>query len=707
MSGPSKRSVEGQKRRRDQQALRKKAIVSASRDVGPLPAVKDPARRERARLSFRTFAKVYFPSSFDRPWSPDHFKVIDKTERAVLSGSLFAMAMPRGSGKTTIAECACLWAGLFGHRQFIVLIGADIGSATYMLDSLKTELETNELLAEDFPEVCHLVQKLEGIAHRAGGQLLDGQPTRLGWTADELIFPTIEGKPSSGVIIRVAGITGRIRGMKYKRADGGSVRPDFVVVDDPQTDESARSVSQSQAREAVLSGAILGLAGPGKKIAGIMPCTVIRPGDMADRILDQQRHPEWNGERTKLVYAWPTASALWEEYARRRADSLRADGTIAAATEFYRANRAAMDAGSQVAWESRFNTDELSAIQHAWNIRLTDEAAFFAEYQNEPLPDQQFTDDGLTGEYVASRLAGTPRGAVPPWATRLTGFIDVQGTTLWWVISAWGDDCTGQVIDYGTWPDQKRAYFTLRDAKVTIASVITGAGLEGQIFGALKALADELLATGRYKVPDGSALPVERLLVDANWGESTATVYEFCRQSPHAAVLMPSHGKYIGASTRPMSEWKKEKGERMGHGWKMSATKRRVRHVTYDTNLWKSWIATRLLTAVGDPGALTLFGRDPERHRMIGDHCASEHRTRTTGRGRTVDEWKVKPGQDNHLWDGVVGCAVGASMQGMPVAPAARDGTPGPAGAGALGGGKGNRMSFAALQRAAKQKRPA
>ena len=30
---------------------------------------------------------------------------------------------------------------------------------------------------------------------------------------------------ASGAIIKVAGITGRIRGMKYKRADGRSVRP--------------------------------------------------------------------------------------------------------------------------------------------------------------------------------------------------------------------------------------------------------------------------------------------------------------------------------------------------------------------------------------------------------------------------------------------------------------------------------------------------
>jgi hypothetical protein len=37
----------------------------------------------------------------------------------------------------------------------------------------------------------------------------------------------------------------------------------------------------------------------------------------------------------------------------------------------------------------------------------------------------------------------------------------------------------------------------------------------------------------------------------------------------------------------------------------------------------------------------------------------------TTARGRTVDEWKLKPGKpDNHWLDCLVGCAVAASMQG-------------------------------------------
>jgi len=77
-------------------------------------------------------------------------------------------------------------------------------------------------------------------------------------TAKEIVLPTIPGSRASGAIIKVAGLTGRIRGMKYKRADGQTVRPSLVVLDDPQTDESARSLSQCATRESTLAGAVLG-----------------------------------------------------------------------------------------------------------------------------------------------------------------------------------------------------------------------------------------------------------------------------------------------------------------------------------------------------------------------------------------------------------------------------------------------------------------
>ena len=109
------------------------------------------------------------------------------------------------------------------------------------------------------------IRCLDGIANRCSGQLYKGERTHIGWTAREIVLPTIPGSRASGAIIKVAGITGRIRGMKFKRADGQSVRPSLVVLDDPQTDESARSISQCAARESILAGAVLGLAGPGRR----------------------------------------------------------------------------------------------------------------------------------------------------------------------------------------------------------------------------------------------------------------------------------------------------------------------------------------------------------------------------------------------------------------------------------------------------------
>ncbi len=79
-----------------------------------------------------------------------------------------------------------------------------------MLDSIKMELDGSDLLAEDSPEVCHPIRCLEGIDNRCSGQLYKGERTHIGWTASEVILPTIPGAKASGAIIKVAGITGRI-----------------------------------------------------------------------------------------------------------------------------------------------------------------------------------------------------------------------------------------------------------------------------------------------------------------------------------------------------------------------------------------------------------------------------------------------------------------------------------------------------------------
>ena len=638
----------------------------AGRDIGQLPEVVNPNRKAACERNFQLFCESYFPETYALAWSPDHLKVIEKIETAVLRGGLFALALPRGSGKTTITESAALWSMLYGHREFVVLIGATESAALELLDSLKTELEVNERLAEDFPEVCYPVAQLEGIANRCAGQLYKGERTRITWTSNEIVLPTVEGSRASGIIVRVAGITGRIRGMKFKRSDGRNVRPSLVVIDDPQTSESAGSLEQTRKRVRVLAGDILGLAGPGQKISGIMPCTIIRPGDMADIILNRNTHPDWNGEKTRMVYHFPSNMELWEEYAEIRAEALRTEGNFQKATEFYLANREAMDAGAEVSWEARFNHDEVSALQHAMNLKFQDESAFMSEYQNDPLPDDTADDSLLSVDEICAKINGLARRRVPLKCDRLTMFVDVQKALLFYVVIAWAEDFTGAVIDYGSWPDQHRHEYSLADANPSIQTLFPKAGFEGALYAALSALTDECLGR-EWEREDGAVLKIERALVDANWGQSTDVVYQFCRQSSHAGVILPSHGRYVGASSKPMTEYRKQQGDRLGFNWMIPnvAGKRAIRHVIYDTNYWKSFIHARLAVPVGDKGSLTLYGRIPGAHQLFAEHLTAEYRVKTQGRGRTVDEWKLKPqSHDNHFLDCVAGCAVCGSMLG-------------------------------------------
>lgn len=652
--------------RRKERARRGQAEQSESgRDIAPLPKVADPERKAKAKTDFRYFCEQYFSDVFVLEWSPDHLRIIGKIEQAVLEGGLFAMAMPRGSGKTTLCEVACVWATVYGHREFVCLIGSDESSAEQMLAAIKQAFECNEILAEDFPEVCYPIAMLEGIANRCKGQLFEGARTHIMWTAKEVVYPTIPNSAASGAVIRVAGITGRIRGMKYVRPDGKAVRPSLVIIDDPQTDESARSPSQCATREATIAGAILGLAGPGRKISGIMPCTVIRTNDLADSVLNRDKHPQWQGERTKMVYEWPKDEAKWDKYRDLRAEGLRTGAGPTEANAWYLSNRVAMDEGSRVAWEARKNPDELSAIQHAMNLRMDQgDAAFFAEYQNDPLPENVGVDE-LDPKLLAERCLGIDRGVVPLWATRVTAFIDVQQRLLYWLVAAWGEDFRGCVIDYGTYPDQGPGVFTAQDARRTLAKALPGSGLEGSIYAGLENTALALLGRD-WQREDGATMRIERCLIDANWGLSTDTVYEFCRRSQFASVVMPRWGKSIGATATPFDRWAKKPGERHGFKWIIQrANKRNINHVLVETNGWKSFTASRLRTPVGDKGAVTFFGRPGTDHRMLVEHLTAETCIRAEGQHGTFDEWRMKPGRtENHWWDCLVGAAVAASVQG-------------------------------------------
>lgn len=643
----------------------------AGRDIGDIPPVKNPARRAEAEASFRRFCEIYFPNTFDLEWSDDHIRLLECFQRIFIFIRSLAFALARGTGKSAITRAALIYVLITGKHIYCYLIANTGDAAVKMLENIRTELETNDLLLEDFPEVCYPIRCLDGEARRCGGQRHHGLPTRIKWSSTTLVLPTIPGSPASEARLEVVGLDGNIRGATYTRAcDGRTVRPTFAVLDDPQTDESARSPTQTANRLSIINKTVANLAGPGKSLSIIMPCTVIEEDDLADQVL---KLPRFAGIRTKFVRSWPQNEELWEKYhAIRRTDQdADLEDFNARATAFYRKHREEMDEGADMAWPVRFDTEvgEISAVQHAQNLRADiGEEAFAAEYQNEPYRAQAESAAVVTTADILKKLNGVQPGLVHDAATVLTAFIDVHDNLLYWRVMAFSQGFSGWTVDYGTEPEQSGRRFTLRQAKRTLGRVYQGLGREGAIRAGLDSLADRIL--GRPWIREGGGeLRVRLCLVDA--GYERDVVHDFCRHSIHAAVLMPSRGVAIGPGDKPIAEYQRFKGDQLGQDWYIpsSAKARTARYVRFDANRWKTFVRDRYATGLGSPGSFSLGGHDPERHRLIAEHDTAEVPTRVTAKGMTMDTHKMPPGvTENHWGDGVVGCAVAASMLGVELA---------------------------------------
>jgi hypothetical protein len=655
---------------RDRQADVSRRRSAAGREIGPCGSAEDPKRRERCAKSLKLFAETYASDQLKLSWSEDHLKAITRMEECILEGGLFALAMPRGSGKTTLSEIAAVWAIVYGYRKFVMIVAATGEKANEILDRIKGLIESSDLLAADFPEVVKPILALEGINNRASGQTVEGYPTCIAWGKKQIILPTVRGSKASGAIIRVAGITGAIRGAKHLTAKGESRRPDLALVDDASTEKSARSLHQNLRREQVIKRAVLRLAGPGEKIAVFMLCTVIEASDLADRFLDRKKNPEWRGERCQMLYSFPKDEKLWEEYRRLRQQGFEDGDNGAAATAFYKSNRKAMDEGAVAGWPARYEDGEISAIQSAMNLYLSDPACFYAEYQN--TPQTELFGDGikrLDTALLVKRISGVERYQVPHECTKITCFIDVSGYVLWYASIAWTPRFAGSIVDYGCWPPQSRSHFKQTDARPSLKDVFPGMDEGERIFAGLGKLCAELLSRQFQLENSQAVLRIERLLIDS--GYKNEVIHQFVRQlDAGGTIVMPSMGRGRTESQRGLGEWKKHKDELSGYAWRRTiAQSGRGFVIQYEPDAWKSFIFERLTAPQGSRATLNLFGKPGTNisHQLIADHLSAEYGTLSTIRGHTMDRWKLVPpaDRDNHLFDCCVGAAVGAAVGGL------------------------------------------
>ena len=633
---------------REKQRQTMNARNASSRDIGAIPETVNTKRRGRCKADLALFFKTYMPETFYLPWSPDHIKIINKLQTSIIQGGLFAMAMPRSSGKSSLCEMAALFATLYGYRKYVVIIGASQTAANSMLDSIKVELDSNDLLLADFPKVCFPFQKLEGASLRAKGQSCEGERTHIEWTSKKIVFPTIKDSCSSGSVIEPKGLTGHLRGLKHKNLAGETVRPDQILIDDPMDDSSANSPQQCDTREKLINGAVLGLAGHKKKIAAVMPCTIIAKNDLADRILNHEKNPEWRGEVCKLIYQWPeTQDTLWKEYAEIRTTGILEGDNGAAATEFYRNNRLAMDKGAIVAWNERKLESEISALQHAENLLLErGEKAFYAELQNDPVKAKGSMYN-ITSDMITTKLNHVDKMNVPEDCHFLTVGIDINLYALSWVVTGFRNDLTASIVDYG---QTDEVWSSLNSKGVSEAQ------------GIFNAIADlcYLLTMEKIYIKSGEQMPITGILVDC--GYMTETVIRACKtlNKKLPVPIMPSRG--AGARNYKPTKAIGPPGDNF-HKKRWPSFKSNV--IIHSSDYWRRYTQRAFILKPHAPGSISLYGKDANKHKTIAEHISAEKLIEyVSGDSTDFYNWSLIPGHRNDLLDALVISMVAGGLAG-------------------------------------------
>ncbi|MDR1493150.1 MAG: phage terminase large subunit family protein [Planctomycetaceae bacterium] len=296
------------------------------------------------------------------------------------------------------------------------------------------------------------------------------------------------------------------------------------------------------------------------------------------------------------------------------------------------------------------------------NQYIDDPVAFSSEQQNNPI--RPGTETLVADEKtIRSRLNGLQRGVVPINAELLTGFIDVHDDILYWCVTAWRENFTGYVIDYGTFPEQTKKYFRKSDRSLHIMSERFAGRKSAVIVQGVEWLSNFLIKKYWEVENDENALmQIDRLLVDSRY---LPKAIETALTRVRSATIKPALGVGVGAKQNPLNEWPVRNGRFYGDYWFEDKPDRRgLRTVTADVNYWKCQVHDGLKMEVGDEGSLSLWGLQPEVHRMFAEHCNAESVQYVQAK-RSANEWSTKNGGDNHLFDCMVGCMVAASHCGM------------------------------------------
>lgn len=632
---------------RDRDSARKREERSETARI-VIPDCVNPQRRERALADPELFLKTYFGNKYRIAFGKDHLFMIDTIVSRGKHGGRQAVAAPRGRGKSELVKGLLVFLVCAEVVRFVLPVAATTPLAKRLYQDFRKKLATNRLLLEDFPEICFPIRALEGAPQRASRQHVDGQLTNIVWTGDYIRLPDVPGSPYGGVKMTYYGLDAAFRGANI---DGD--RPDLIIIDDPETRESAKSIPQIEDREAIIDQDISGLASQEENLAIVVLTTVQNRYSLSYRLTDQKIKPAFNGRRFGLVVQWPKNMDLWNDYiAARHAAQAAGDEHGRKAVELYLANRAAMDEGVEMLSDHfvELEVDGVqlvhSAIQQAFNkIADTSMEAFQTEYQNDPPAEEEIETLGLTAARVQSRISGYPQRECASTTELRTIGVDIGDRNSHWTDMAWEGNAIGSVVDYGvieTWGITSESDQTARELAV---------------LASLDVWADEILKVDPLLV-----------LIDSGSGTHTKAVYEFCRR--RGRPFYPSKGWPAQRFRMPA---RAEGKEPFLEAWAHNLTEERVWLYNVNTEWWKKWLQQRFLIETFDEGghrrdgSLALFdpGPDKKRHLSFSHHIVAEEERLVPVHGRELKrEWFVK-NRNNHWLDATALACAAAGCVGV------------------------------------------
>ncbi|WP_321015166.1 phage terminase large subunit [Eisenbergiella porci] len=354
--------------------LRKKDRIDERQKLEKRFAAGEPVtgekglRKELAAFDLAYFGRAYLPHYFTRKspafheeldelWSSGVMKgknpFRDAKEIARLDGSQQAIAAPRGHAKTTnFTFKDTLHAVLYQYKHYPILLSDSSEQAEGFLDDIKTELEDNPHILEDF-----------GI--------LKGDKV---WRSSVILTKT-------GIKLEAIGSGKKIRGRRHR-----NWRPDLLVLDDIENDENVNTPEQRKKLKSWFDKAV---SKAGDTYTDIMYIgTILHYDSLLSRVLV---NPTYRTKKYRAVLSFATNTALWEEWERIYTNLFDEDHEANAWT-FFQANEKEMLEGTQVLWE------EKNPYYKLMQKRLSEgEASFNSELQNDPIDPENadFSEEWL------------------------------------------------------------------------------------------------------------------------------------------------------------------------------------------------------------------------------------------------------------------------------------------------------------------------